>query len=829
MAYDLKAVFKIQDNATAAINRITQRMQQLNNVMKQVERASVRLNSAQRASTGGMNSYNNTVNRNTSTINRNRTAINNINNTINRNNSVVNNNTTVINQNSNASNRAATSTRNHANALSGLKSQLLGIAGAYLGAQGAAKLYESTLGAASKYEASKVAIEAIFNEKSLSDSYLKVVEKMAIDSPLLNSSEMLGASKGLVAMTKNVDDLGKSWSIIEKLMVLDPTQGTEGAAFALKEMFQGDSLSMVERFGLSKGKLNEIKKLGIPEQIAAITALLDGMGITQEAVSKMGNTTAGRWAQIEERAQGFMKALGNSGNSKIGEALGSIIEAFDNMDMTKVISSIDGVIGGFVQKVIDVAKWLWEWREPIIDAIKVVGTFVTVISGILAVKATIAIIGAAIAFLTSPLGLVALAITGVILGFKTLYEKSETFRNAIDGITAKATELYEAFKSGGTSGLIDSLFPPDTAVKINSFVDGIKAKASELMNAFTEGGVMGVLSSLLPPGVVEEITSFVNTIKTQIGEVIPFLTEKFEQIKPSFDTLAQVFTKIGAVATQVFSVLWSVIEPILTNLWSLIQKVADIATWAFNLIIVPALAYVGAAFTAVWAILGPILQFIGAAIQLAFGVLKIVWDTIVAPFATFLMGGFALAINAAIPIIESIGAVFETIGSWISKAADLLSGFAKKLSSVKVPDWMGKVGGGVMNFASNVFGGGKKDGSHFNGIGRIPFDNYLATLHVGERVLNRFEADKYDDILSGGEMQGSGVNDFKYAGTSQSVTNTTVNNSTTNNNNAKSTQSMPSISIAKLADHITVREDADITRIADGIVAKILEKRGVTA
>ncbi|MGN4127126.1 hypothetical protein ACMGD3_19270 [Lysinibacillus sphaericus] len=56
-------------------------------------------------------------------------------------------------------------------------------------------------------------------------------------------------------------------------------------------------------------------------------------------------------------------------------------------------------------------------------------------------------------------------------------------------------------------------------------------------------------------------------------------------------------------------------------------------------------------------------------------------------------------------------------------------------------------------------------------------------------------------------------------------TTTTINGGTTN---GKSTQSTPSISIAKLADSIVVREDADIDRIADGLVTKILERRGVT-
>ena len=117
--------------------------------------------------------------------------------------------------------------------MGGLRSGLLGVAGAYLSVAAGVKAYSATLGAAMKHEASEVAIKAIFNDEGLSDSYLKMVDEMAIKSPLLNSKEMLASSKGIVAMTKDMDDLRGSWQIVEKLSVLDPSQGTDGAAFAL--------------------------------------------------------------------------------------------------------------------------------------------------------------------------------------------------------------------------------------------------------------------------------------------------------------------------------------------------------------------------------------------------------------------------------------------------------------------------------------------------------------------------------------------------------------------------------------------------------------------
>jgi len=827
----------------------------------------------------------------------------------------------------NATRNATRAIGNQANQLSGLKSQIAGVAGAYIGAHGAIKAFNATLGAAANYEASEVAVKAIFNDDEASSNYLKMVNKMAIDSPLLNSTEMLASSKGLVAMTKNVDELGKAWSIIERLQVLDPTQGTDGATFALKEMFQGDSLSMVERFGLKKSELNRIKKLDIPSQIREINQLLDGMGITQATVDAMGQTTIGYWNQIGERAETFLRTIGKLGNSKIGDVLGGIVANFDSMDLDALAVKIDAVIGNGVQKVVDFIKKIWSLRETITSVVKVVGTFGLSVGGIVLVAKTIMGIGAAIAILASPIGMIAGAITGLVFGFMQLYQRSETVKKVIDGIGSAFKSLSEIFKNGfkgydtarnllenagfkeeqirpilrfgyslkdafdkvksvfkstshifagehkyandilksagfsedqiglirnfgygvksafnkvkgvfdgigtmmmggGTTNLLSALgLSPEIASAVDNFIGGLSSKFSKLKDAFANGGAKGLLTSILPPGMYDRLAGFVQTIRTQIGEVIPFIKEKFEQIRPSFETLQNAFAKVQGVVTEVFPVVWSVLEPILTNVWSSIQRVAEIATWAFNLVIVPAISLISAAFSALWNIVGPILELVGAAIKFSFGMLQIVWDAIIAPFAVYLMSGFTESINRVIPIIEGIGNVFETIGGWISFAAGKISEFAGMLKNVQVPDWVSKMGSGAMNLATNVFGGGKKDGSHYNGIGRIGWDGYIAELHAGERVLNRFEADQYDAIM-GGEMQVAGVSDFKHEVGGANTT--TINNTTTNNNgdNATPTQGTTSISIAKLADSIVVREDADITRIADQLVVKILEKRG---
>ncbi|TKI50292.1 hypothetical protein [Lysinibacillus tabacifolii] len=788
----------------------------------------------------------------------------------------------------NATRNATRAIGNQANQLSGLKSQIAGVAGAYLGAQTAVKAFNSTVGNAAKFEQQELVTRTMFKDDGKAAEYMKLMEDMALKSAVLNTDDMMVGSKSYVGLTKDLGQLEKMWNITEKLQAFSGVD-TKQASFSLKEAFQGDYISIVDAIGIDKKEMQKIVKLnGVDAKITAMNALLDKMGVTDRTLEEMAGSTLGQWSAITEKVGVFSRLIGKTPNTKLGAILKEINVAFDNINTDAFARKVGDALGIGLEKVVDFTKKIWSLRETIASVAKVVGTFGLSVGGIVLVAKTIMGIGAAIAFLASPIGLIAGAITGLVFGFMQLYQRSETVKKVIDGIgsafksishifTGEHKAAIDVLKSAGFSeeqislirkfgysmkdafdklkgifqstahiftgehkAAIDVLksagFTEDQIETIRSFGYGLKSAFDKVVEIFDGlgtmmmgGGSSDFLAALgLSPEAINNITSFVNTIKTQLGEVIPFIKEKFEQMRPTFEMLQNAFKKVQGVVMEVFPAVWSVLEPILSNIWSSIQRVADVATWAFNNIIVPGLALLSAAFSAVWSIIGPILELIGAAIKLSFEVLKIVWDTIIAPFAENLTGIFAKAVELAIPIVEKIGSVFEKIGGLISAAAGKISNFAETLKSVKVPGWIGKIGSGAASFASNIFGGGKKDGSHYNGIGRIGWDGYIAELHAGERVLNRFEADQYDAVM-GGEMQVAGVSDFKHE--ARSVNNTTINQNTTNSSgiDAKPTQGSTSISIAKLADSIVVREDADVTRIADELVAKILEKRGVTA
>jgi len=672
MAVNLTAIFRVRDQGTSRLRQITQMMDRMNRTSRTTSQS---MTAAQTATNRLGNAVSMTSNRMGGFAAR--------------------------------VSRLHVSSSGLSASLGGMQSTLIGLAGAYLTAQGAAKAFDATIGAAARYQQSDVAVKAIFNDAAKSDAYLKLVDKMAIDSPLLNSTEMLASSKGLVAMTKNVDELGKAWSIIEKLMVLDPTQGTDGATFALKEMWQGDSLSMVERFGLSKKDLNRIKKLAIPQQIAEITKLLDGMGITQKTVEAMGSTTLGYWSQIGERVEKFLRQVGRMGNSKLGDTLGKIVDAFDNADLDGIAAKLDEKLASIVDKAIAFGKFIWKWKEPI----AYVAGAITVALGAFAVVGVIAA-------LVNPVALIAAGIAAVAVGIKALYDNSETFRGIIGSIVGKVKSLVDAFKTGGTSGLIDAILPPNIAKKVNVVVDGIKSKISGMMSAFKTGGVGGLFNKIFGEGTFDKLIA-------KLEEVKAFVTEKVTQFSSVFGRLKEAFTSIVTTISGIISNLWTVVQPYLSGLWNLLQILGDVAVIVFNNVFAPALSFVAQLFSTLWTIAQPIINAIAKGFELLTKVIKWLWDNALGPLVEFILTGVKGAFDILSSALSGVQGWFEKLSGWISTVYENIKDFVGFISTVKMPDWLSSGINSTVSFVGNMLGGekgGKK--SHYSGLDSVPYDGY---------------------------------------------------------------------------------------------------------
>lgn len=700
MAISLSAVFRVQDRGSAQLSRITRNMQQTNRVTQQIARATDTYRDANGRLRNALGQY-----------------------------------VAQTNHANNASRRFSTSLNGLrvgasgiSASLGGMQSALLGIVGAYISAQGAAAAFNATIGAAAKYEQNAMALSGMFQDANKAQKYLQMIEQMAIESPVLNSGEMADNSKAFVGMTKDMKQLEKAWKLVERVQAYTGAD-TRQATFSTKEVLQGDYVSMYEITGFDKKTLQSIAKMGdIEKQIAALDSLMSGMGINNEMITNMGNTTLGQWASINELVESFLRKVGMDGNSKLSETLKGVNDELSKLMTDDFAGKLGDKLGGIVDKAIEIGQWLWKWREP-----------VAYIVGALSAAAGVFIAIGAISLLANPLALISAGVAAAVVGFKALYDNSETVRNVIDGLVGKAKELWSVFKANGAGGVLDSLFGDGTAEKVTQIIDTVKTKFGEL-----QGG--------------------------------------FSVVK---DALAQGWS----VISDIFSSAWTIIQPVLSGIWSLLQVVGEYAMIAFNNIIAPALSFVMQLFSTLWAIAQPILTILGGMFEVFGAIVKAIWDNVLSPIVEFISNRFKSAFEGLSDALSVVSGWFEKVGSWANTAKGYLSQFADVISGIKMPEW---ITGGISTTVSavgNFLGAGESKGkSHYHGLSNVPYDGYSANLHKGERVLTAQENKEYSSGQGGG---GNGA-----------------------------------ITIAKLADQIVVREDADIEKIADRLVAGIMEKRG---
>lgn len=337
------------------------------------------------------------------------------------------------------------------------------------GAVSAAKLFQSTIGEAMKFEQSSVLIEAMFDDKKLSNQYNAMIQKMAEDSPVMNTSDMMGSSKAFIGITKDLPALKQAWKVAEKLSIMDPEQGLQGAVYAMKELASGDGVSMAERFEMPKSVVNNLKKLSFEDQLVGIQKYLDKAGITNKTVDKMGTTTMAKWNQVKERMSSVFRNMGTDGNSGIGKALDGVLAKINSPQFDAFAKTMNQKIGGAITKATNLAIKFgtyvqnnWSTIAPIIKGVAIafvglkslsflVGLFSTITTvvgaGVKVFRGLWKVVGfvrkaftlVRLAMMLFPGSYVILAITGIITAGVLLYKN-------FNKVKAMAKRLWDRLK-----------------------------------------------------------------------------------------------------------------------------------------------------------------------------------------------------------------------------------------------------------------------------------------------------------------------------------------------------------------------------------------------
>ncbi|QXJ39592.1 Transglycosylase SLT domain protein [Parageobacillus caldoxylosilyticus] len=565
------------------------------------------------------------------------------------------------------------------NAISSLKRMAAGA----LGAVSAYQALSKAIGEAARFEQSKVLIEAMFDDKKASDAYMKMLERVAVNSPVLNSQDMFANSKSFISLSKNVKVLEQAWKVVEKLNVMDPAQGVEGAVLALRELASGDVVSLVERFELPRSAVKAIKDLPFEQQVKAMDKLLTKMNITDKVVQKMGNTTISQWGRFKEMTSIAFRNAGKSANSELGTALQRVNNILEKGALNNFVQSADKFLGKSVNAIVNFGIAAKQFIQPAAQFFRENASSIKAVAAALGSlfvirKVTSLVQGLFMVLRANPL---ALAITGIVVavdklvGIETVFNK---IKLAYQGLKA----AFGGDQQKSVSFLQKLGLSPEQAQQVIGIVQKIKSMFDTVGKAVGKF-VNEVVIPLLPQAKQFIVSSF-----EAVRPSLRFVVGLFHTVIDVIKTLVQkVVVPLFPTIKDVISTAFRVVTPIIKIANRAFQAVASIVMFLVNNVVIPLIPKIVPAIQSMWKIVGPILKGIAKMFDLISDAIE--WT--ITKFGQFIKAAKDLPGKIGSGIKSMAGKAMSGVTHLINS---LLGGLAKGINGVTGGiNWvLGKIG-----------------------------------------------------------------------------------------------------------------------------------------
>lgn len=299
----------------------------------------------------------------------------------------------------------------------------------------------------------------------------------------------------------------------------------------------------------------------------------------------------------------FEGAVGNM-QATVVDGLMKIIDAIGMENITNFLNSATDMIAKFIPYVEKAVNFVIDHKDVIIAAIAGITAGImawqafSFISGIVstiqlfvgAIQAGIPVMTALNAVLgANPIGIVVVAIVGLVTAFTVLWNKSEAFRNFWIG-------LWEAIKStvssvvSSISSFLSSAWSA-ISTTISNVWNGIKATITTVVNA-----ISSVITTVFN-GIKNVITTVWNGIKTVTstvwGAIVGFVTSYINNVKTVITT---VFNAIKNVVTSV----WNGIKTVTSTVWNAIKTAVSTPVNAIKSVVTSVWNGIKSTTTSVW-------------------------------------------------------------------------------------------------------------------------------------------------------------------------------------------------------------------------------------
>ena len=398
-------------------------------------------------------------------------------------------------------------------------------------------------------------------------------------------------------------------------------------------------------------------------------------------------------------------------------------------------------------------------------------------------------------------------------------------KEAAPKIKASGGDIVKSLKEGIVSILPSSMGGIANQIfdSIGNLGSGFSAIAPQLAS-FGSGMVATIQQ--VAGACVPALTSIISTVQTMLPVILPVIQTVVSTIG---NIIAQAAPVIAGLVSGIGTVV-STLAPIFSTIFSQIgEKVGTVISFVsermgfIQEVIGTVAPLIGDIISTAWGVISPVVDIAISAFEILFGVVQKVFPGIQSIIETVW--------GVVKPLVEGIGSVIGEIAGWFGSVADAITGSGGDSGSV------GKNAAGDNNWKGGLTWVGEK-GAELVDLPRgsriLPHKESVSLTKQGSGVVKDSTANiMQNTVLSGG---GQDLTPIMMILTSidenlkqlmdrikGKESGLEVPGSGKTKGTAKGFIGSVTVAIAKLADEIIVREDADIDEIADKVAKKVVE------